>query len=181
MVGGSRRWWSTVSRLADCNELQGPIPIDAAENEAAVLIERYALGCVLECPVLLDEVEADLAASFLLSDHRKLWTAMLNLHGEGVVTDVALLFAESRVDVAYIACLVDAGYLLRNFPTYIARIREAAKERHVRRLSLELTTASACDRPRLLQQIEKVLASVAGKRVTRSFADVEDVLSIPVT
>jgi AAA domain/DnaB-like helicase N terminal domain len=180
MAGSSRRWWSTVSRFLESEKWAEPQPAAVDHNDAIVRVERSALGCIVECPELVGEVDADPEDCFLLSDHRVLWRAMVNLHSEGIAPDTPLLAAESRVDVAYIAGLVDAGYLLRNFRTYIARIREAAKDRHVRRLAQELTTAGACDRPRLLQQIEKELASVTGKRVTRSFADVEDVLTIPV-
>jgi hypothetical protein len=169
-----------VSRLSESEKRLEPWPTDVGNNDAMLCVERSALGCILECPAFMAEVDADLADCFLLADHRALWWAMVNLHLEGTTPDVALLAAESRVDVSYIAGLVDAGYLLTNFRTYIARIREAACERRFHCLSEELRTASASDRPYLLRQIEKELASGTRKRVTQSYAEVEDVLSIPV-
>lgn len=152
-----------------------PVTVDDVDSQLA--IERSALGCILENPRLIGEAAPDLADCFLLSDHRKMWQAIIDLDGENLVPDVALVSDAGQVDVSYVSGLLFSGYVLANFRTYVGRIRAASEERRFRQLSQELTVADTHARANILQQIEKALAFGTGNHI-RSFEEVEDVLSI---
>ncbi len=150
-----------------------------ADHDDAVRLERSALGCVLEYPALIGEVEADVTDCFLIRDHRLLWRAMVKLHGEGIAPDITLLPAESGVDAAYIGGLLEPGYFLSNFRNYTARIRKSARDRCFRQLHEELGMACADDRPRIIQQMNELLIdSSSEKKGIQTFADVPEVLSL---
>lgn len=116
-------------------------------------MERSFLGCLLEQPDLIGQVERDISGDLLLSDHYKLWRAMTKLHSEGVMPDVTLLAQESSIDCAYIAGLLTCGSVTANFQSYLGRIQAAARERRFHHLADELTMASTEDRPRIIRQL----------------------------
>jgi replicative DNA helicase len=124
-----------------------------SHDDASIAIERCALGCVLERSDLLGNGGEDLESTFLSSDHRAIWRAMVQLHNEGIVIDPPLVSMQSGVDVIYVAGLMYSGYVLENFRTYIARIRGAARERRFRRLADELPNAADSDRSQILEQL----------------------------
>jgi hypothetical protein len=146
----------------------------------AVSLEKSMLGCVMEKPELLDEVDPNVVDDLLLSDHRLLLRAMVKLHADGIVPDVLLLADESGVDLAYIADLRFSGCLLGNFHRYVADVRKAAQDRRFRQYAEELTKAGADDRPRILQRMQEVMMAPSGVKVIRKFAEVQDLLNIPV-
>src|SRR5215469_2305763 len=85
--------------------------------DMAVSLERALLACIMERPQLIAEVECDLSADFLLTDHRALWRAMVELHEEGVEPADQVLLAE-RAGVDVVGSLLASGAVVANFPNY---------------------------------------------------------------
>src|SRR6476660_4589645 len=69
-----------------------------AEQDAGVRFERSVLECVIEKPDLVGQVECELESMFSLKDHRAIWRAVIELHGEGLRPDLPLLSEKSKVD-----------------------------------------------------------------------------------
>ena len=91
-------------------------------------MERALLGCVLENSALISQIDFDLANDLSLSDHKALWRAMVELHGEGIEPSDRVLLAErANVDVAFVADLLAIGAIANHFPIYVQRTRELAR------------------------------------------------------
>lgn len=143
----------------------------------AALIEQALLGCLILYPELMGQVESDLSADLVLSDHRSLWHALVNLNAEGIKPDLELLAVETKVDVAYIAGLLDHG-LREAFSRYVQGVREGAQDRRFRRLHEALGSATASDRLRITEEIQELLRSSAiginWRRLFHSWSDFEN-------
>jgi|SRR5215472_1154034 len=149
--------------------------------DMAVNLERALLACITERPQLIAEVEYDLSADFLLTDHRALWRAMVELHGEAIeASDQVLLAQRAGVDAAVVGYLLACGAVVANFPNYVKQVRELARVRRVRHLADDLADADPADHPRIIEQLQEVQTPAASNRL-RHFSDIPEiqVLDIP--
>lgn len=121
-------------------------------NDTRVQLERHILGCILQEPQIIAQVEFDLTPDFLLSDHRKLYRVALQLQNEGKDFDAVLWSQESKVDLAYVTGLYGCG-LVPQFLSYISAVQQAAREQSVRRLAEELLNADPSDHARIIEQL----------------------------
>lgn len=121
-------------------------------NDTRVELERQILGCILQDSQLVAQVEFDLTNDFLLSEHRKLYRAALQLQNEGRDIDAVLWSQESKVDLAYITGLYECG-LVPKFLLYVSALQQAAREQSVRRLAEELLNADPADHARIIEQL----------------------------
>lgn len=149
------------------------------DDENAIRYERCVLGCLLEKPELINEIECDLSADFLTSDHRSLWRAVAKLEDEGITLDNPTIIEESGVDAAILSDLIASGAVLAKFDTYVTRVREASQERRFRRLHEELGGAAVKDRPPILEQMQEVLTEKETRGV-HHFDDIPDIARMQI-
>ena len=106
MAGISCRWWSTVRLRSESAKRSEPNPADVDDYDAMILVERSALGCIVECPALIGEVDVDLGDDFLLADLGNALAGNRQSARRWKWPDKPLLSIHSHVDLAYIAGLV---------------------------------------------------------------------------
>jgi AAA domain/DnaB-like helicase N terminal domain len=146
-------------------------------------VERALLGCLLENSTLICQIDFDLANDLWSSNHRALWRAMAELHGEGIEPSDRVLLAErAKVDVALVADLLTSGAIAANFPRYLHRTRELARARRIRNLAEELRTANPGDFPGIIERLHEQQTQLSGKSA-RHFRDIPEIqiLDIPPT
>ena len=123
--------------------------------EAADQIERALLACVLENPVLISQIDCELGNDLLPGVHQALWRAMVELHEDIEPWDKILLAERAKVDVSFVADLMASGVIAENFPIYLQRTRELARERRIRHLGEKLTTSNAGDYGHIIEQLQQ--------------------------
>lgn len=123
--------------------------------DSMVKIEKALLGCVLERPDLIAQVECDLAADLLLRDHQALWRHLVKLREEGIAFQLEVLIA-SKVDIAYITELFDPDkYHIANFRNYVSSIQQFANDRRFARLYERLGAADSDSRHQILEEMQR--------------------------
>lgn len=150
------------------------------DRDAAKQAEGALLGCVLENSALICQIDFDLADDLSLSDHKALWRAMVELHGEGVEPSDRVLLAErANVDVTVVAELLANGAIASHFPIYLQRTRELARARRIRSFGEELTTANPADFPRIIERLQE-LPSEPSRNSIRHFQDIPEIQIVDI-
>ncbi|HKV77395.1 MAG TPA: AAA family ATPase [Candidatus Sulfotelmatobacter sp.] len=151
------------------------------ENDNTVRIEKAFLGCLVEIPSLLDKVDLN-PSELLLSEHQRILQTMLKIRAEGSVPDITTLVTESvgKVDVAYVAGLLDCGYLTCNFQKYQTAIRDAATDRQFVRVREQFNNCKKTDdRLAILIEMQNLLQTTSqARKRTRFFNDVAEVMAM---
>jgi hypothetical protein len=126
-----------------------------ASFDGAVQSERALLASLIEAPDLWGQTDDLTTDDFLLSDHRRLWQALLRMHEDGIPVDLLALAGE--VDPAVLADVMGGGHLAVNFKRYARAVREGARDRDFQRVHERLGSADHEDRLALLDELRCLL------------------------
>ena len=153
------------------------------DDDARLRAERQLLHCISNAPQFLARIDSDLTSCFCTRDHRELWRAAVRFHSEGVEVslDIELWARESGVNVNYVADLC-AGILpgassvsaVPFFDRYIGAVRKAEIEQRFSGLVNELPGAEPDERPRVLEQLQELLAQAIRQR-PRDLPDIPEI------
>lgn len=144
-------------------------------------IELTLLDSLLQDSALISQIDFDLANDLLLSDHRALWRAMVELHGEGIkLPDRVLLAEHAGVSLLLVSNVLASGAIPGNFPRYLQQVQKLARERRIRRLGEQLTIANPADFPGIIEHLGEQRTELSGK-CPRRLEDIPEIqlLDIP--
>jgi hypothetical protein len=150
-----------------------------ASHDAAIRSERAVLGLLLLYPALQGQAQQQLGEdSFLLEAHRRIWRAICSASAIDLITISAAV--AGKVDVAYVASLLDDGFVLGNFAAYLRAVRNAQRERQFARLSEQLNhEVTREDRLTRLREMQELLVAAESDGAgIRQLRDIPDALGI---
>lgn len=143
------------------------------ETRPDVLAERYLLGSILLEPAVLSTIVARITpAHFLLFQHKRIFSAMLDLYDAGKTIDTATLMdalpgenLEAAGGAAYLSALPDGlmGPRPKAVLNYIDIIRRHAALREIARdmeAARESATAAGADPLAIVERVKKNLAEI---------------------
>jgi AAA domain/DnaB-like helicase N terminal domain len=150
-----------------------------ATIENAEAWERAVLGCLLESPELWPQASDLRIDHFVISDHRKIFRAISELHSRNLDADIASVVARSDgVPADYISSLVD-GTVKPNFASYVRGVRAAEKDRRFVRLQERLQLANNGDeRAQIVLEMQEMLQANRREGLIQSFAQIPEIMSI---
>lgn len=156
---------------------------------ANVEVEKSLLSALLlKDGVAIPEVAEDLNADdFYRPEHKKIYTALLNLNGKGTKVNILVLENELRitgelkkVTLSYLYSLLEHEHTTGRVIEYAQIIKKKALLRRLTELGRELVNAANKDDvsiEELLESAEKKILAVAGKTTQKGFEQISTVLS----
>ncbi|MBQ6297240.1 MAG: replicative DNA helicase [Selenomonadaceae bacterium] len=156
---------------------------------ADVEIEKSLLSALLlKDGVAISDVVEDLKADdFYRPEHKAIYTALLNLNGQGTKVNILVLEHELRitgelkkVTLKYLYSLLDREHTTGRVIEYAKIIKEKALLRRLTELGRELVNAASKDNvsiEELLGVAEKKILEVAGKTTQKGFEQLSNVLT----